>query len=250
MKHLNQYINIRKKPSTVKATDETIKKIVIDSILKFGYDADLNFIDVSGVTSLNRMFRISRLNNERINCDISRWDVSNVTEFSYMLLYCSEFKCDLSEWDVSSGKLFAEMFTSTQIDFDVSKWDMSNAEDTSGMFSYCYKFKGKGLEKWKTNSLKACSSMFCSCEKIDPDFSDWDVSNVTRFDFMFEDCRNFTGKGIRNWVIKPKRLYKMFMGCTKLDPKNIDLAKFSSASIEKNLTFAGTPLDKSGIVYL
>lgn len=250
MKHLSNYINIRKKPSTVKATNDTIKKIIVDSILKFGYDADLNFIDVSSVTNLNRMFRINYLTHERINCDISRWDVSNVTEFSYMLLYCSGFKCDLSEWNVSSGKLFSEMFTGTQIDFDVSRWDMSNAEDTSAMFSYCHKFKGNGLEKWKTNSLKACTSMFCSCEKIDPDFSGWDVSNVTTFDHMFEDCENFTGKGIYNWVIKPKRLYKMFMRCAKLDPKNIDLTKFSSASIEKNMTFAGTPLDKSGTVYL
>lgn len=46
---------------TIKATDETIKDIVNQEIERLGNNADLNHIDVSGVTDYKDMF---------INCPI------------------------------------------------------------------------------------------------------------------------------------------------------------------------------------
>lgn len=53
MKHLNQYINIRKGNSRIIATDNNVRKIIKEEILKLGYDADLNHIDVSKCTDLS-----------------------------------------------------------------------------------------------------------------------------------------------------------------------------------------------------
>lgn len=41
---------------TIEATDETIKDIVKQEIERLGNDADLNHIDVSGVTDIDSMF--------------------------------------------------------------------------------------------------------------------------------------------------------------------------------------------------
>ena len=38
------------------------------------------------------------------NQDISNWDVSNVTDMSYMFCNCKVFNQDISKWDVSNVK--------------------------------------------------------------------------------------------------------------------------------------------------
>ena len=42
--------------------------------------------------------------NEKIqnNCQISNWDVSNVTNMEGMFYYCKEFNQPLNNWDVSN----------------------------------------------------------------------------------------------------------------------------------------------------
>ena len=52
MKHLFEYIDIHKAKSTIKATDDTIGKIVNDQLDLLGDDADLNHIDTSNVTNM------------------------------------------------------------------------------------------------------------------------------------------------------------------------------------------------------
>ena len=46
------------------------------------------------------------------NCDLSDWDVSNVTNMERMFANCTKFKSDLSGWDVSKVIYNAEMFVS------------------------------------------------------------------------------------------------------------------------------------------
>ena len=47
---------------------------------------------------------------EKFNCDISRWDVSNVERMDFMFNYCEKFNCDLSHWDVSNVTNMANAF--------------------------------------------------------------------------------------------------------------------------------------------
>ena len=39
---------------------------------------------------------------KEFNCDLSGWNVSNVTNMADMFNSCKEFNCDLSGWNVSN----------------------------------------------------------------------------------------------------------------------------------------------------
>ena len=39
---------------------------------------------------------------EKLDCDLSKWDVSNVTSMETMFYQCVNLNCDLSKWDVSN----------------------------------------------------------------------------------------------------------------------------------------------------
>ena len=50
------------------------------------------------------------------NGNISKWDVSNVEDMSYMFQW-SEFNKDISKWDVSSAKDMHWMFDESPLEF-------------------------------------------------------------------------------------------------------------------------------------
>ena len=56
-----------------------LKKLIKAAIKKNGVNCDLNFIDVSQVTDMSRLFEKSTFNG-----DISNWDVSHVQDMHYM----------------------------------------------------------------------------------------------------------------------------------------------------------------------
>ena len=47
---------------------------------------------------------------ESFNQDISTWDVSKVTNMSYMFEHCYKFNQDISSWDVSKVTKKSRMF--------------------------------------------------------------------------------------------------------------------------------------------
>ena len=68
----NHYYNYY--PKTKDELDELLDKLIIER----GNNADLNDIDTSEITNMDRMFQGSNFNG-----DISNWDVSNVKD-----MYC------------------------------------------------------------------------------------------------------------------------------------------------------------------
>ena len=69
-------------------------------------NGDISKWDVSRVTDMGRLFASAVL----FNCDLSHWDVSNVKDMVGMFRYAKSFDADLSKWDVSSVKNMNEMF--------------------------------------------------------------------------------------------------------------------------------------------
>merc|ERR1719305_440141 len=67
---------------------------------------DLSKWDVSSVTNMNNMFQGA----SSFNGDISKWDVSKVTTMFYMFYGASSFNSDLSKWDVSKVTNMESMF--------------------------------------------------------------------------------------------------------------------------------------------
>ena len=111
-----------------------------------GLRSDLNFIDVSQVANMSRLFSGGL---QLFNGDISQWDVSRVTDMSEMFSH-SRFNGDISQWDVSKVEDMYRMFWSSQFNGDVSLWDVSNVGRINHMFSYS-QFNGD-ISKWNIDS--------------------------------------------------------------------------------------------------
>src|SRR5574344_2104428 len=113
----------------VNANNKNIKQIVMDGINNYGPNADLNYIDTSEVTNMRCVF--SDIKN--FNGDISRWDVSNVRDMSF-IFSCSIFNGDISEWDTHNVIYMKWMFACSRFNNDISLWNISNVKDMSHMF--------------------------------------------------------------------------------------------------------------------
>ena len=169
-----------------KDTDH-LKQLIKDAIEKNGLQCDLNFIIVSNVTNMSRLFYESEFNG-----DISKWDVSNVTNMSEMF-WGSKFNGDISKWDVSNVTNMKAMFCVTQFNEDISKWNVSNVTDMSGIF--CTSQFNGDISKWDVSSVTDMSEMFHESQ-FNGDISNWNVSNVANMSRMFAGSADAFGDEI------------------------------------------------------
>merc|ERR1712166_1308927 len=69
------------------------------------------------------------------NKDIGAWDVSKVTDMSYLFDVATTFNADISAWDTSSVTTMVGMFwTATAFNQDISVWDVSQVTNMTRMF--------------------------------------------------------------------------------------------------------------------
>ena len=92
-------------------TKEELKNIIKQRIKSEGNEVDLNDIDVSQIKDMSSLFEETDFNG-----DISKWDVSNVTDMNYIFTNCKSFNQDISNWDVSNVKSKDKMFNNCPIE--------------------------------------------------------------------------------------------------------------------------------------
>ena len=125
-----------------KANNNEIHSLVTNCVKILGDNCNLNWIDVSNVTNMSKLFE-----NSTFNGDISNWDVSNVTDMSVMFAW-SIFNRDISNWDVSNAKNMQRMFAWSNFNSDISKWNINKECNTIRMFyhgSINNEYKPKGV---------------------------------------------------------------------------------------------------------
>ena len=208
MKHLNQFITeyiVKKKldkfvdsENHYKYCPKTKRELIgnIKELFDKG-ETNLNCIDTSNIIDMSYLFKtLNILSVLSINLDISKWNVSNVKDMSYMFFGCKSFDGDLSSWDVS------------------------NVETMEYMFTNCKNFTGKGLENWNVSNVINMESMFMGCENFDGDLSKWDVSKAEYLEFMFYKCEKFDCD-LSSWNIDNAKTTtnNMFSYCTSLKNK-------------------------------
>ncbi|MEZ4960277.1 MAG: BspA family leucine-rich repeat surface protein [Saprospiraceae bacterium] len=87
--------------------------------------------DLSGVTSMEAMFRGCSSFNQNINS----WDVSNVTNMRELFREASAFNQPLNNWNVSNvTNMFAMFRDATSFDRDLGGWDVANVTNFDQMF--------------------------------------------------------------------------------------------------------------------
>ena len=179
MKHLNTYITeyiVKKKLEKPIDSEDHYKyfpktKEELISNIKELFDkgeTNLNIIDTSKITDMSHLFGDIVNNINKINFDVSRWDVSKVENMYSMFFDCKKFKgVGLENWNVSNVTKAMSLFAYCEnFDCDLSNWNVSKIENMSGMFFYCTKFKGIGLEKWNVKRVKDMNFMFDECTSI------------------------------------------------------------------------------------
>ena len=109
MKNIITFVNEKFKLNvnnivTYKPTSrKELRDIVIKILDEEGPDADLNCINTSKITDMNHLF--ARIARRVGNPDVSRWDVSNVEDMSFMFCDCKTFNCNISEWNTLENQM-------------------------------------------------------------------------------------------------------------------------------------------------
>ena len=89
------------------------------------------------------------------------------------------------------------------------------------------------VSNWNVSNVTNMEGLFNNCKKFNCDLSKWDVSNVKDMSYMFYNCGNFDCD-LSNWnVSKVTNMYTMFEGCSKFKGKgleNWDVSKVESIS--------------------
>ena len=105
------------------------------------------------------MYLVFNANNDPVrgssdfNGDLSKWDVSRVTNMDGMFHSMSSFDCDISRWDVSRVTTMEAMFAyALSFNRDLSKWDVSRVTNMDFMFFGASSFTQTLCGAWKDSS--------------------------------------------------------------------------------------------------
>lgn len=191
-------------------TEREFRDIIYKKIKKEGNACDLNDIYTGNITDMSYLFSSVNKNGfSRIYFDdfsnfcgdISKWDVSNVTNMEGMFYKNKVFNCDLMDWDVSNVKDMSWMFSYAEsFNGNISGWMVDNVENMRGMFCKAVSFKGI-LSDWHVSKVIDMNAMFDSAESFNCNISGWTVSSVTDMRNMFKDAKCFI-QDLSGWDVK------------------------------------------------
>ena len=165
-------------------TKDKLITIIQQAISDCGSSVDLNFIDTSKITNMNHLF--AGFNGyyglENFNGNISKWNVSNVTNMAFMFSRNRRFNQPLNDWDVS------------------------NVTNMSFMFSGAKKFN-QPLNNWNTSKVTSMTGMFCKATSFNQSLDKWNTKSVNKYldlTDMFKFAKNFDNKipSLKNFEFK------------------------------------------------
>ena len=170
--------------------------------------------------------------------DLSRIDVSHMTDMSYMFCNCKSLESlDLSGFKNTKPENMSRMFEycGKLISLNLTQIDMSNVENIKRMFGSCDSLTSLKLPEINTVASKDAdmSGMFGSCGslvsltllKIDTS-----KSESVKMGGMFSDCSKLTSLDLSDWnTLKVTDMGSMFSGCSSLT--SLDLSNFKTSNV-------------------
>lgn len=137
---------------------------------------------------------------------IGAWDVSKVTDMSWLFLCDYKFDEDIGQWDVRRVTNVEGMFQSADsFNQDLTAWanQLGRVTNMTSMFAGAIAFEGVGLSEWNVSNVVDMTGMFDAALEFDQDLSGWacQVGHVKSFGAMFRDARRFQGRGLEKWDV-------------------------------------------------
>jgi len=163
------------------------------------FNQDITSWEVSGVTDMSFMFfnntsfnqDIGSWNVSTFNQDIGSWNVSNVVDMSGMFYNATSFNQDIGGWDVSNvTNMNVMFFNATSFNQDIGLWDVSSVTNMAGMFEDATSFN-QDIGLWDVSNVTNMAGMFSNATSFNQDIGSWNVLNVTNMDSMFSNATSF-----------------------------------------------------------
>ncbi len=178
-----------------------------------GSSGNMNGWNVSSVTDMSWMFG----GWSSFNQPIGNWNVSNITDMSNMFYYASSFNQSIGNWNVSSVTDMNWMFGgASKFNQPIGDWDVSSVTDMSAMFIGASSFN-QSIGNWNVSSVTDISSMFNGASSFNQPIGDWDVSSVEDMGGMFGVGIAFN-QPIGNWDVSiVTSMYGMFAEASKFN---------------------------------
>jgi surface protein len=199
----------------------------VTSTSQMFYGVPLNNVTFSGwdlsKSNCFEMFRVGNINN----CSFPNWIVNNATS---MFTLGTVNNCTLSGWRITSTA--ASMFSSaTTNNLYMPSWSLSGS--AASMFFGSNGTKS-GLNDWNVSGVTNMSSMFqFGSDFMVADLSNWDIRNVTTFQFFMLRALSANPSGsitINNWRIPSGAILTGMFG----DPVGNKFASLSGWSFGGN----------------
>ena len=190
------------------------------------------WVNTENITNMSSMFKNTLLTDLSVLKD---WNTSNVTDMTAVFQNVSATDVDLSNWDVSSVTNMSYMFDGMRklTNLNVSGWDTSKVTQMQYLFRNCTNLVDiKGIENWDTTLLSNAMQVFDGTSSLTTiDLSGWNMDNITETSWMFQNCTSLTEiKGIENWTFEKvtRRAKEMFKNTPKLKVINLSKAEIKS----------------------
>ena len=109
------------------------------------------------------------------------------SDIRYLFSQKSTFNGDISRWDVSKVTNFHGCFEgATSFNRNLNNWKINTSEpvNMTNMFRYASSFNGK-ISNWDTSQVTSMAVMFQGAVAFNQNIGNWDVSNVTSMGGMF-----------------------------------------------------------------
>lgn len=116
---------------------------------------------------------------------MNNWDVSHLTDLSYVFSNRSTFNEDIRSWNVANVTNMRGIFWDAKsFNQDISSWDVSQVTNMGFAFSGATSFH-QDISSWNVRRVTNMRRMFCNATNFNPHLIDWDLSNVQDTDNMF-----------------------------------------------------------------
>ena len=185
--------------------NETLKQAVDlwisnkdEAISQYG---EISRWNLSKVTNMSKLFQ----SHSTFNDDISNWNVSNVTNMYRMFWSASAFNQPLGQWNVGNVTDMEYMFAdASAFNQPLEQWNVGNVTNMGGMFSGASAFN-QPLERWNVGNVTTMAGMFNHASSFNQPLNRWEranstLRNVTNMEDMFNSASAFN-QPLEQWNV-------------------------------------------------